>query len=56
MDINTTGIVFALILMIILIAGWITGHNGILTSSIVGIIAAISGAIFGYKYKLNKEN
>ena len=57
MDLKTAGCLFLLGLIILQIVGWLTGHNGMLTGTILTIIAGITGTIFGIKFtqfKLNK--
>ena len=54
MDKNIIGLLIVVILAILQVFGWITGHNGIMTATILSIITGIAGAIFGFKIGLNK--
>ena len=49
MDLKQTGVIIVLILAILQIVGWLSGQDGLLTASIISIIAGIVGVIFGIK-------
>jgi hypothetical protein len=55
MDIKTLGFLTIVVLAILLMVGWFFNQDGILTATIIGIIGAICGSIFGYAYKLKKN-
>jgi hypothetical protein len=52
---NASGVIITAILSILLVCGWVTGHNGILTGTVLTIIGGISGAIFGFKIALKTK-
>lgn len=55
MDTKLTGFLTIIVLAILLMVGWYFDKNGILTATIIGIIGAISGSIFGFVYGLKKH-
>ncbi len=48
MDLRTAACYIATLLILLQIAGWYMGKNGIITSMVVGILAAIAAYLFGY--------
>ena len=48
------GVITILILAVLQFTAFLTGHNGIITGALMGIIGLTAGAIFGFTYGLKK--
>ena len=55
MDKLTAGVITILILAILQIIAFVSGHNGIITGGVMGIIGLTAGAIFGFTYAIKRK-